>query len=126
MELRNHPLMSHYGIPNWHPVWIPANPRDDKPSLQGEIGVLKYVLCQRSGNACFLMMAYDGMGYIGSLHFDEGLFCQQIGKSLTTCTGRTIKEMGDLDLFNFFKLTVLILRFPKTHVQEPCIAAKRL
>ena len=98
MELRNHPLMSHYGIPNWPPVWTPANPRDDKPSLRGEIGVLKYVLCQSSGNTCFLMIAHDGGGYIGSLLFDEGLFCQQIGKILETCTGRTIKEIGDLDL----------------------------
>ena len=96
MELRDHPLTFHYGIPKWPPVWTPANPRDDKPSLQGEsFSVLKYVLCQTSDNACFLMMAHDGMGYIGSLHFDEGLFCQQIG---ATCTGRTIKETGDLDL----------------------------
>jgi hypothetical protein len=98
MELRNHPLMSHYGIPNWPPVWTPANPRDDKPSLCGEIGVLKYVLCESSGDTCFLVITHDGGGYIGSLLFDEGSFCQQIGKILETCIGRTIKEIGDLDL----------------------------
>ena len=98
MELRSHPLMSHFGVPNWPPVWKPANPRDGKPSLNGEIGELKYVLCQLSGKACFLIILHDGGGYIGSLLFDEDLFCQQIGKILETCTGRTIKEIGDLDL----------------------------
>ena len=90
--------MVRYGIPNWPPVLTPANPRDDKPSLRGEIGALKYVLGQSSENTCFLMMAHDGMGYIGSLHFDEDLFCQPIGIILETNIGRTIKEIGDLDL----------------------------
>ena len=27
MELRSHPLMSQFGVPNWPPVWKPANPR---------------------------------------------------------------------------------------------------
>jgi len=94
MELRSHPLMSHFGVPNWPPVWKPANPRDDKPSLRGEIGKLRYVLLQSSGNACFLMVSHDGGGYIGSLLFDDGSVCQQIGKILETCTGRTIKEIA--------------------------------
>lgn len=98
MELSNLPLMVRYGIPNWPPVWKSANPRDDKPSLHGEIGVLKYVLYQTSGNACFLMITHEGGGYIGALLFDNGSFCQQIGRILETCTGRRIKEIGDLDL----------------------------
>jgi len=98
MELRNPPLMICYGIPNWPPVWKPANPRDDKPTLQGEIGVLKYVLGQSSGNTCFLLIEHNGGGNIGSLLFDDASFCQQIGKILETCTGRTIKEIGNLDL----------------------------
>ena len=44
------------------------------------------------------MIAHDGVGYIGALLFDEGLFCQQMGKILETYIGRTIKEIGDLDL----------------------------
>jgi hypothetical protein len=101
MELRNHPLMSHYGIPNWPPVWKPANPRDAKPSLRGEIGVLKYVVCQSSSNKCFLMIAHDGGGYIGSLLFDDGSFFQQVAKILETCIGRTIMEIGGLNLSHF-------------------------
>ena len=98
IELRSHPLMSQFGVPNWPPVWKPANPRDDKPSLKGEIGELKYVLYQSAGNKCFLIMTHEGGGYVGALLFDDGSFCQQIGKILETYTGRTIKEIGDLDL----------------------------
>ena len=98
MELRNHPLMVRYGIPNWPPVWTPANPRDDKPSLHGEIGVLKNVLGQSSKNTCFLLIAHDDGHYLGALLFDDRLFCQQICNLLQACTGRTIKEIGDSDL----------------------------
>jgi hypothetical protein len=98
MELRNHPLMVCYGVPNWPPVWTPANPRDDKPSLRGEIGALKYVLGQSSENTCFLLIAHDGGRYIGALLFDDRLFCQQICNLLQGCTGLTIKEIGDSDL----------------------------
>jgi hypothetical protein len=44
------------------------------------------------------MIACEGGEHIGRLIFDDGSFCQQIGKILETCTGRTIKEIGDLDL----------------------------
>lgn len=98
MELRNHPLMVRYGIPNWPPMWTPVNPRDDKPSLRGEIGVLKHVLGQSSKNTCFLLIAHDDEHYLGALLFDDLLFCQQICKLLQTCTGLTIKEIGDSDL----------------------------
>ena len=67
-------------------------------ALRGEIGVLKYVLGQPSKNTCFLLIAHDDGHYLGALLFDDRLFCQQIGKILKTCTGRTIKEIGDLDL----------------------------
>ena len=101
MELRNHPLMVRYGIPNWPPIWTPADPRDGKSSLRGEIGSLKYVLCRASEKTCFLITTHDGAGYVGSLLFDDVAFCQQIAKLLETCIGRTIKEIGDLDLSHF-------------------------
>ena len=98
MELRTHPPMVRYEIPNWPPVWTPANPRDNKPSLRGEIGVLKYVLGHPSENTCFLLITHDGGGYIGALLFDDRLFCQQICKLLQACTSLTIKEIGDSEL----------------------------
>jgi hypothetical protein len=73
MELRNHPLMTRFGLPNWPPVWAPADPRDGKSSLRGEIGRLKYVLCRASENTCFLITMYNGGAYIGSLLFDGGV-----------------------------------------------------
>lgn len=98
MELRHHPLMSYCGLSNWPPVWKPANPRGDKPTLTGEIGMLKYVLCQESSKECFLIIVHEGVGYIGCLLFDDAAFCQQLGKLLENHAGRSIKEIGDLDL----------------------------
>ena len=98
MELRNHPLTVRQGILNWPPVWTPANPRDDKLSIRGEIGVLTNVFGQSSKNTCFLLIAHDDAHYLGALLFDDRLFCQQICKLLQGFTGRTIKEIGDSDL----------------------------
>jgi hypothetical protein len=90
--------MTRYGLSNWPPVWIPADPKGNRSSLRGEIGRLKYVLFRESDNTCFLVTMHDGGGYVGSLLFDDRAFCQQLGRILETCTGRTIKEIGDLDL----------------------------
>jgi hypothetical protein len=47
MLLRDHPLMSRYGVPNWPPVWTWVDgPEIDGPenkSLKGELGILKWV-----------------------------------------------------------------------------------
>jgi len=90
--------MTRFGLTNWPPVWAPADPRDGKSSLRGEIGRLKYVLCGASENTCFLITMYNGGAYIGSLLFDDRAFCEQIGRILETFTGRTLKEIGDQDL----------------------------
>ena len=94
MELRSHPLMLH----SWPPEWLPAVPAKDSKILNGEIGVLKYVLCQGSNKECFLIITHEGVGYIGCLLFDDAAFCQQVGKLVENHTGRSIKEIGDLDL----------------------------
>jgi hypothetical protein len=51
MLLRDHPLMSRHGVPNWPPVWTWVNgPAVDGPeneSLRGEVGILKWVRFKR-------------------------------------------------------------------------------
>ena len=82
VKLRHHPLMKYGGADNWPPEWKPADPRDNKPILHGEAGVLQYVLCE-SSNKCFLLIKQEGRGHIGTLRFDDPAFCQQLGKFLT-------------------------------------------
>jgi hypothetical protein len=42
MLLRDHPLMSRYGVPNWPPVWALVNGPENKLP-RGEVGILKWV-----------------------------------------------------------------------------------
>jgi hypothetical protein len=43
-------------------------------------------------------MEYDGQHYVGSLVFDDSAFCAQICAVLQQHLGRSIKEIGDLEV----------------------------
>ena len=98
MELRHHPLLSYHGIPSWPPVWSPAKPREGKQLLKGEIGVLKYTLANATSEKCFLVIEYDNIPYVGCLLCSDLAFSTQLASLLHTQSGRTIQEIGDLDL----------------------------
>lgn len=46
----------------------------------------------------FLFMEYNGHRYTGSMYFDDIGFCYEIDTVLKSNLGRSIKEIGDLDL----------------------------
>jgi len=99
IKLRDHPLMSYRGIPNWPPVWTAefGNRRS------GEVGVLKNVkMTHVFKNKVFLTMICDGSRYMGCLIFDDVGFCRQIFSVLERNLGKRIKEIGDLDLAHTF------------------------
>lgn len=98
MELRYHPLLSHRGIPSWPPVWVPFKSDDKKPTLRGEIGTLKYTLSNALSGKCYLLVDHYQLSYIGCLFCDDAAFCSQIAAALEDNRGRTIKEIGDLNL----------------------------
>jgi hypothetical protein len=98
MQLRNHPLIAHRGVPGWPPTWSPANPKSALKPLAGEIGRLKYVLPNKSSDRCFLIIEHEDHPYIGCLFFDDGTFCAQILRVLQNQIGLTIEEIGNLDL----------------------------
>jgi len=65
----------------------------------GEVGVLKYVHSNSlMSNKCFLVIDFQNEAYIGSLIFKDHAFCGQISNLLRDHVGRSIKEIGDLDL----------------------------
>jgi hypothetical protein len=98
MLLRDHPLMSYRGIPNWPPTWIWIDGPEEKHS-KGELGILKSVLSSKhSANRCFLVVFYNESSYMGCLLFDDEIFCCQITKLLQANCSRRIAEIGDLDL----------------------------
>ncbi len=106
MQLRHHPLMSYMGFSNWTPVWTWIGGKDNlRP--KGEIGILREVKVSalrpenaypRPSNRIFLFIEYRDSSYIGSLFFDDYSFCIELGKMLAENCGRSIKEIGDLEI----------------------------
>jgi hypothetical protein len=98
-KLRDHPLMIRAsGFPNWPPKWTTTHrDRDDKPI--GEVGTLENVMMSRLiDNKIFMFMQCEGLRYMGFMSFDDVSFCSQIYTLLKANIGRSIKEIGDLDL----------------------------
>ena len=85
---------------NWPPVWTLAVTRNGSvKTLMGEVGILKYVHSNSlMSNKCFLIIDFQDEAYIGSLIFKDHSFCDQISHLLRDHIGRSIKDIGDLDL----------------------------
>jgi hypothetical protein len=98
LSLRNHPLMSYQGVPNWPPTWMWIDGREDKHP-KGEVGILRTVLRSKDRiNKCFLLIFHEESSYMGCLLFDDAIFCRQIAKLLQAYCNRPIAEIGSLDL----------------------------
>ena len=103
MHLRDHPLMNYRGFSNWPPRW---HARGDgmAPLVSGEVGVLTEVTIyhreppNRSSPQLFLFMEHHGYSYIAAVFFSDETFCRQIGDLLQKNYGRTLAEIGALDV----------------------------
>jgi CheY-like chemotaxis protein len=107
MLLRDHPLMSRYGVPNWPPVWTwvgwvngPDVASPDNKSLKGEVGTLIWVglTGKQPPDRCYLLMNHEGSAYMGCLLFDDSEFCRYVAKLLESYCNRPIAEIGSIDL----------------------------
>lgn len=99
MELRKHPLMRHDEKSNWPPVWTRASIGAPERGLRGEFGTLKRVKCDTiTTGKCFLMMEHESQDYVGTLLFDDGLFCWLLSVELKQHIGKSLKEIGYLEL----------------------------
>ena len=99
MKLRDHPLMTRRsGIKLWPPPWSATNvDKQDWPL--GEIGTLERVwMHPRLGTCVFLFVEHDGIIYTGSMYFDDPRFCVDIYAVLEANVGRSMREIGDLDI----------------------------
>lgn len=86
------------GYPSWPPVWTTTHhDRNNKPF--GEVGLLEDVLMSNLiNNKVFMFTQYQSSRYMGFMAFDDPTFCSQICTLLKANIGRSIKEIGDLDL----------------------------
>jgi hypothetical protein len=99
MLLRDHPLMSRYGVPNWPPVWTWVDGVENK-TPKGEVGILRWVALTgiQPTDRCYLYIDYEESSYMGCLLFDDHAFCSYLAKLLDNYCNRPISEIGSLDL----------------------------
>jgi hypothetical protein len=97
--LRDHPLMSRNGVPNWPPSWTWIRGQKQQHP-KGEVGILKAVLPSKikPEDRCFLLISYQGSEYLGCLLFDNRTFCKHIKGVLQFCCSRRIAEIGSIDV----------------------------
>lgn len=97
-RLRDHPLIIRKsGIPSWPPQWRPVG--RDNGIIQGEVGILEDVsMSDLIENKIFLAMGHLGERYTSIIAFDDSTFARHLYPSLLKNIGRTIKDIGDLDL----------------------------
>lgn len=95
MNLRDHPLMQRYSFSAWPPVWS----KGTHELRHGEIGILTKVTGNDFvPNMCFLYMEHEGDSYCGALILNDPAFCSTIIRFLQAHIGKSIREIGDLDL----------------------------
>jgi hypothetical protein len=99
MLLRDHPLMTYKGNRSWPPAWL-WTAGYDNTHPQGEVGILKAVLRSHTQppDRCFLIMEHGGAEYVGVLLLNDPTFCQEIFEVLLVHIGKTVLEIGDIDL----------------------------
>jgi len=98
-QLRNHPLMSNRGKPNWPPSWTWINGEEIR-HLKGELGVLReaHAAKLRPCDRVLLIMGHESDWYMGCLLFDNYFFCRRIARLLEDCRGLSIENIGSLEL----------------------------
>ena len=98
MKLRDHPLMSYYGMRSWPPVWVNTRAVPIK-KISGEVGTLTRTACfPETPKRLFLIMELENEHYMGCLVFSEAGICRQLCEILETNAGRSIEAIGDLDV----------------------------
>jgi hypothetical protein len=90
--------MSHHGVSTWPPGWKATwRSKDELP--KGEVGILKEVfMTDDSDRELLLTIEFQGNRYFGGLEFVDPWFCSQVYGLLQHHIGRTIKEVGDMEL----------------------------
>jgi hypothetical protein len=101
MQVRDHPLMSYKGNPNWPPAWIRLRGGRDKHP-KGEVGILREVrwspIQLRPWDRFFLVVEYERTMYMGCLLFDDTAFCLEIQRLFLDYCGHSIEYIGGLDV----------------------------
>ena len=97
-RLRHHPLLNYRRVKNWPPVWTRGT-EGIVQIVKGEVGVLKEVYYDAGkSNKCFLVIDYQLQSFTGCINSPTKAFCTQLTHLLREHIGRSIEEIGDLDV----------------------------
>src|SRR5262245_27961679 len=97
MFLRDHPLMNYRGNRSWPPAWL-RTAGNDTSGPRGDLGVMTARSRAAHPAGCYLAMAHCGAEYVGALLLVDRAFCRQIFEILLQSVGKTIQEIGDIEL----------------------------
>ena len=99
MLLRDHPLLTYQSSRSWPPAWLYCRGFDNTHP-RGEVGILKNVFVSsfHPSTRCYLIMEHAGGEYMGDLSISDVAFCMQIYAVLLRYCGKTMQEIGDIDL----------------------------
>ena len=79
----------------WPPFWTTSS----GDIASGEIGILQGVgIGVLVHTTLFLFIERQGLRYVGSMFFDDSIFCRRIYNLLKPNIGRSTKEIGDLEV----------------------------
>jgi hypothetical protein len=99
VQLRDHPQMNFAGYANWPPIWVSGTGSENRKKTLGEVGILIGVIFnEATPDRLFLTMEIKSERYMGCLAFNDHVFCRQLYLFLQDHIGKSIKEIGDLDL----------------------------
>jgi hypothetical protein len=97
VQLRDHPLLVSGRLTNWPPVWVCSD--NATKAVKGEVGILKDVKRHDlRGTHFFVYMEHDQTSYTGCFRFDDHALCEQLFNLLKGCCGRTIQEIGSMEV----------------------------
>jgi hypothetical protein len=103
MLLRDHRLLNNRGFPSWPPRWMPRK-NSPAPEMHGEVGVLTAVTpyfpqpSRQFSPQMFFFMENQGSRYIGVVFVGDAAFCRQLAGILQDYVGRTLEDIGAIDL----------------------------
>ena len=98
MRLRDHPALTISGIPSWPPVWVRRRTKATR-KVYGELGVFTgSVFNESMPTAIFMKMEFKAREYMGFLSVGDAVFCLQLDRLLNQNIGRSIEEIGDIDI----------------------------
>jgi hypothetical protein len=99
MKFRDLPVLERRsGMMLWPPSWSSTSQPEAK-CPHGEIGTLESAWMHELLDRCvFLYVSDDAFHYTGHMYFDDHDSCMMIFNFLKSVVGRSIADIGDLDI----------------------------